>query len=416
MRLHDEQKEGECMGTRHYSRSALGIRVVSLVLLVASLGAPATPRVGDALSPSTAPVYDTVGAHNGVADTYGTLPLSFEANMGQADPVARFLAHGQGFALALTPDALTLTLSGGHTGTRQLAMGGSTLAPAPTASAMLRLTFAGAHANVLPVTEAPLPGVANYFIGNDSSQWRTNVPTSARVRYPDLYPGIDLTVYGTASSRVEYDVTVAPGADPTAFALTISGTDATRIDPVTGDLVLSTGGGEVRQHAPVSYQDVNGQRHAVTSGYEIRADGTVRFTVGAYDATLPLVIDPSLAYSTFLGGSNGNFGFGIAVDGSGSAYITGKTTSTDFPTTAGAFQGTFDGASTAAFVTKLNPQGMALVYSTFLGGSSGTAGNGIAVDTSGTPTSRGILPARTFPRQWAPSRERTMGAPSVMCS
>lgn len=161
---------------------------------------------------------------------------------------------------------------------------------------------------------------------------------------------------------------------------------------------------------------MNGQRHAVTSGYEIRADGTVRFTVGAYDATLPLVIDPSLAYSTFLGGSNGNFGFGIAVDGSGSAYITGKTTSTDFPTTAGAFQGTFDGASTAAFVTKLNPQGMALVYSTFLGGSSGTAGNGIAVDTSGTPTSRGILPARTFPRQWAPSRERTMGAPSVMCS
>ena len=179
-----------------------------------------------------------------------------------------------------------------------------------------------------------LPGVVNYLVGNDPAQWHTDVPTSARVRYTALYPGIDLTVYGTEGGGLEYDAVVAPGADPAAFALAIRGADAVTLDDATGELVLTTGAGEVRQHAPVAYQERNGERQAVAARYDMRADGTVGFAVGEYDATLPLVIDPmqgTPVYSTYLGGSGEDEGQGIAVDSDGNAYVTGFTTARTSP-------------------------------------------------------------------------------------
>ena len=346
-------------------------------LLLAALGTVPVRAVGSATP--------TAGdeTHAGVATAYGKLPLAFEANAGQADAGVRFVAHGSGFALALAPDAFTLALRSGTS--------------AGTGSAV-RFAFAGANPAPTLGAEQPLPGVANYFIGNDPAQWHTNVPTSAQVRYTGLYPGIDLTVYGTEGGGVEYDALVAPGADPAAFALAISGAEAVAVDADTGDLVLTTPAGEVRQHAPVAYQEVNGARVPVAARYDMRVDGSVGFVVGEYDATLPLVIDPAvvLVYSTYLGGTGDEGGNGIAVDASGNAYVTGYTRSPDFPVTPGAFQATFS-TSGDAFVTKLNATGTALVYSTYLGGTGNDDGRGIAVDSSGNAYVTGHTNSTDFP-------------------
>ena len=186
-------------------------------------------------------------------DAYGALPLAFEMNEGQGDPAARFLAHGRGYTLALGPDALTLGL------------------PTP-----LRFTFPGANPAPTMHAEQPLPGVVNSFLGNDPSRWRTGIPTAARVRYEDLYPGLDLVVYGTEDGAWEYDVMVAPGADPAAFSLSVDGTTGMTLDAATGDLVL-TAAGEVRQHAPTIYQKLTG------SGGRWRA-ATCCATTAAWDS------------------------------------------------------------------------------------------------------------------------------------
>ena len=236
---------GQAGGSGRFMITATARMMCLVGLLLASLGVvpvravvPTAPAVADE-------------THAGVAAAYGKLPLSFEANAGQADAGVRFVAHGSGFALALAPDAFTLALRG------QRAADGNGNAT----GAAIRFAFAGANRTPTLGAEQPLPGVANYFIGNDPAQWHTNVPTSARVRYTDLYPGIDLTVYGTEGGGVEYDALVAPGADPAAFALAISGAEAVTFDEATGDLVLTTPAGEVRQHAPVAYQEVNGARY-----------------------------------------------------------------------------------------------------------------------------------------------------------
>ena len=169
-----------------------------------------------AVAPTTTTSGTTDAAHAGVAARYGALPLAFEANAGQANAAVRFVAHGGGFALALAPDAFTLAVRG-----RATAGHGS--------GAAIRFAFAGANPAPTIAAEQPLPGVANYLIGNDPAQWHTNVPTSARVRYSNLYPGIDLTVYGIEGGGLEYDAIVAPGVDPTAFALAISGADTVTV-------------------------------------------------------------------------------------------------------------------------------------------------------------------------------------------
>ena len=189
---------------------------------------------------------------------------------------------------------------------------------------------------------------------------------------------------------------VAPGTDPSVIKLAIDGAESMTIDG-QGDLVLHTSGGDVVEDAPVVYQESGGVRQPVSGQFVLEGDGQVGFVLGAYDHTRPLVIDPVLSYSTYLGGTGDDSGSGIAVDTSGNAYVTGSTSSTNFPTTPGAYQTSFGGGNEDAFVTKLNPTGTALVYSTYLGGSNFDIGNGIAVDTSGDAYVMGSTTSTNFP-------------------
>jgi Beta-propeller repeat len=218
------------------------------------------------------------------------------------------------------------------------------------------------------------------------------------VKYHAVYPGVDLVYYGN-QRQLEHDFIVAPGADPGLISLRLEGAKKLSLD-LHGDLVLKTQNGEVRLQKPMVYQEVGGVRREIGGGYELKGKNQVGFEVATYDVTKPLVIDPTLVYATYLGGSgsNGDQGQGIAVDSVGSAYVTGFTFSTNFPTTTGAFQTAIAGPDNV-FVSKLNAAGSALVYSTYLGGSGGNgeAGYGIAVDSGARPTSRGLPIPRTSP-------------------
>lgn len=359
-----------------------------LVVLLAALILPsgAHPVTARPLEPSSDTPQETHAR-----DAYGKLPLAFEVNAGQGDPSARFLAHGHGYTLALTPTEALLSLSP-PTPTSLHDRTEGTPSSLPLASA-LHFRFPGANPAPTMRGEEPLPGIVNSFVGNDPTRWHTHIPTTAKVRYTDLYPGVDLVVYGTASGAWEYDVIVAPDADPAAFALAVEGATGVTLDAATGDLVLNTAAGAVRQHAPTIYQMVGGERRGVTGGYTLRTDGMVGFAVGAYDPTLPLVIDPTLIYSTYLGGNGLDQSNGIAVDTNGNAYVTGDTFSLNFPVMNGS---TFGGGSADAFVTKMDGSGTRL-YSTYLGGNGTDAGNGIAVDTSGNAYVTGVTSSTSFP-------------------
>jgi hypothetical protein len=271
-------------------------------------------------------------------------------------------------------------------------------------SAVLRMGLVGAARKPLVSGLEELPGKANYFIGNDPAKWRTNVPTYAKVHYREVYPGIDLVYYGNQRS-LEYDFVVAPGADPRKIALSFKGAERLEID-AQGDLVLHTMGGIIRQHKPVIYQEVDGVRQEVAGGYVRKGKNRIGFKVAAYDSSRPLVIDPILSYSTYLGGGSSDGGGGIVADAAGNAYVTGGTSSVNFPTTVGAVQSA--GAGPNAFVTKLDATGSALVYSTYLGGSGFDSAIGIAVDGAGNAYVVGTTNAGDFPTT-GEAIQRTIG-------
>jgi hypothetical protein len=322
---------------------------------------------------------------------YGQLPLHFEQNRGQSDPQVKFLARGLGYALFLTPTEAVLSLRGAKAGPA-----------AASSAAVLRMKLVGARPEAEVRGAGPLPGQVNYFRGRDPAKWYRHIPTYAQVRYEEVYPGIDLVYYGQ-QRQLEYDFVVAPEADPRRIRLGFEGTAGTPRLEGQGSLVLPLASGEVRLHKPVLYQEVDGQRREVAGRYVLHpeADQTlaqVGFEVADYDRTRPLVIDPVLVYSTYLGGSHADAGLSIAVDETGSAYITGETSSTDFPTTATVPQPTLAGARDA-FVTKLSADGTALVYSTYLGGSAGDRGLSIAVDGAGQAYVTGATESTDFPTQ-----------------
>ena len=324
------------------------------------------------------------------AQLYAALPLSFEANHGQTDPSVSFLSRGKGYALFLTGREAVLTLKKSSVVSHQSSVDGKN--GQRTTDAVLRMQLLGANPMAKVTGAEELPGKSNYFIGNDRSKWRANVPTYAKVRYESVYPGVDLVYYGTRGGELEYDFVVAPGADPKAIAL---GIEAQQHAPLQvnlkGDLVVKFESGSVEFHKPVVYQTgANGQspdnRHTVDARYALDAQNHVRFECGPYDHSRPLVIDPVLIYATYIGGTGGDIGYAIAVDSTtDNAYIAGVTNSTNFPltTTPGVtpYQNAYKGEGDA-FVTELNSAGTQIVYSTYLGGSGSDTATAIALRNS----------------------------------
>ncbi|HYU47814.1 MAG TPA: SBBP repeat-containing protein [Terriglobales bacterium] len=290
-----------------------------------------------------------------------SLPLFFEPNLGQTDPQVKFLARGGGYGLFLTEDEAVLELQP------------SAISHPPSASAVIRMRLDGANSSPRVSGVSPLPGKSNYFIGNDPSKWRHGIPQFARVEYRAVYPGVDLVYYGD-QGQLEFDFRVAPAADPNQIALRFDGT-AARID--SGDLILATGQGNVRFHAPRVYQQDGNTKNTITGSFRQIAKNRIGFTIGDYDRGLELVIDPVLSYSTFLGGEGSEFAPQIAIDSAFNAYIAGSTTSSNFPVTN-------TSAKTGAqnvFIAVLDSRGSNLVYATYLGGTGTDAASGVAVKT-----------------------------------
>ena len=287
------------------------------------------------------------------------LPLAFEENQGQSAEGVRYLAHGGKFTLFLTDSgpAVSFSKDGAE-------------------PANIQLHWLGAQ-DTKAVAEEKQAGVANYFVGRDEKDWHTNVPTFARVRYREVYPGVDVLFHGS-NHDLEYDVVVKPGADPRQVGFRIDGAK-TSLDG-EGNLVLHTASGDLLQHRPVLYQVVDGQKKEVQGSYDLE-DGRVDFKVGGYDRSRELVIDPTLTYSTFVGGNNIDFGWSVAIDSSNSAYVFGDTGSTNYPIK-NAYQSTRKvSGGTVLFITKFAPNGGSLVYSTYFGGA--CQPGGLAVDRFG---------------------------------
>ncbi len=360
----------------------------------------AVPAPQRAASPVAAPKADPKGQAK-TLERYGKLLLSFEANQGQSDSRVKFLSRTGGYTLFLTGDEAVLALNGSRADTNKTKVASADRAlpsnlAVPKAGGVLRMKLRDANPAVKVAGVDELPGKNNFFIGNDPAKWRTGVPTYAKVKYEGIYSGIDLVYYGN-QRQLEYDFNVAPGADPRRIEFNVSGAKRIRKD-ARGELVFKVGQDEVRWHKPVAYQEKNGARQLVAADYTITDTNRVGFELAKYDASRPLYIDP-LIYSTYLGSdvnecvcnASGN-PVGIAVDSAGNAYVTGQTLAADFPVTPGAFQTTG-----TVFVTKMNPTGTALVYSTRLGGSGFDAGYAIAVDSSGDAYVTGRTSSTNFP-------------------
>jgi uncharacterized protein (TIGR03437 family) len=326
-----------------------------------------------------------------ISATYGKLPLSFELNRGQVRDKALFVTRGDGYQLYLTATGATLQTQNAEWGKGNKK---SSRAKRPTNSATVRMKLVGADPAATALGRDELPGKSNYFIGNDPTKWRANIPNYAKVEYQRVWPGVNLIYYGN-QRQLEYDFVVAPGADPRAIKLSFGGAEKVKVN-AKGDLMLRTRGGEVTLRKPLVYQNVEGRKQEIAAAYALEGKQYVSFSVGAYDSNNPLIIDPVLNFSTFLGGGNAETGKGIAVDCLGNVYVTGSTTSTNFPTTPNVFQTTIKGG-TATFVTKLKPDGSALIYSTFFGGSSNDVTNSIAVDASGNAYLTGTTFSSDFP-------------------
>jgi beta-propeller repeat-containing protein len=322
---------------------------------------------------------------------YGKLPLHFEANQGQTESAVKFLARGKGYSVFLRPAEVMLNVRKPSIaeGRRQA---DKAAAPLATKTAAVRIQLMGSQPAPEIVGERPLPGKSHYLLGNDPSGWRIHTPHYARVRYRSVYPGIDVIYYGH-QGQLEYDFVVAPGADPKQIHLDIQGAERLYLD-AAGNLVLVAQGRELIQQAPKVYQRI-GEVERLIPGRYVLTSNRLGFEVAAYDTTQSLVIDPVLNYSTYLGASNDELGQGIAVDQDGQAYVTGGTTSTDFPT-ASPLQGELAG-DTDAFVLKLTADGQQLVYSTFLGGDGFDIGLGIAIDGKGRAYVTGATGSTNFP-------------------
>jgi sugar lactone lactonase YvrE len=390
-------------------RRAFWLAIVVLSAAAGSASPAQTPR----------PQPNARLAHQRAAQLFGAMPLLFEKNQGQVDARASFISHASDYTLFLTGQ-------------------GATIVHAPNkkhgAASALRMEWLNASAAASLQGDSEIQARSNYLVGQNAAQWHASVPNYQRVKSDALYPGIDLVYYGK-HDQLEYDLTVAPGADPNLIQLHVEGARRLHIDKVTGDLLIRDAiGSEMRLRTPVIYQQKDRQgndgqgstgerpQHTIAGRYVLSARNTVSFAIGDYDRTQPLVIDPYVTYSTVFGGStngNSNFGenelLGMAVDGSGNVYLSGITDFTNLPTTAGAYQPACNVLSATQcsnfFVAKFNPNlsgSASLVYATYLGGTEGniqggeqnaifTQANDLAVDASGDAYLTGFSSTYDYP-------------------
>jgi hypothetical protein len=319
---------------------------------------------------------------------FGRLPLTFEANQGQTSAQVKFLSRGKGYTAFLTAGGMTLHLR--TSGIESASTGGNSSQP-QSASTTLQFHLLGANQNPKIVGEDVQPGHVNYFLGKDSSKWYTNLPTYGKVRYKNVYPGIDLVYYGN-HQQLEYDFAVAPGADPRQIQFEIKGANQIALDE-QGDLVLNVNGGKLHFQSPVVYQESAAQRVPVAGGYVMKDSSHIGFQVASYDSNKALVIDPVLEYSTYLG-DGGTSAAGIAVDNSGNVYVAGYTDSTNFPLAAfGSLQTNTD----HVFVAKLDPTGSNLVYADYIGGNSDDYAVALVLDSANEVFVTGNTQSSNFP-------------------
>ncbi len=335
--------------------------------------------------------------------TVSTLPLAFTQNSGQWPDSVRFRASVLGATMWFTSSGAYYQFSRREAKPEPVfGHRSSNLRDAERVETMMiRASFVGANASAKIVGGGLLEHKSNFFLGNDSTKWRTDVPNYGEVTYQDIYSGIDLKFYGDKRT-MEYDFIVSPSADYSKIQIRYEGALALAVNSY-GDLIVETKWGTVTEKAPLIYQMVGQTKVLVKGTYAVSGENTFGFVLGPeYDRALAVVIDPVVSYSSYLGGSGTDVGTGIAVDGMGSAYVVGYTTSANFPIL-NAADGTMDGWEDA-FVTKLSPSGTSVVYSTFIGGNATMFGTGgqdwgyaIAVSGSGNAYITGVTLSPNFP-------------------
>lgn len=325
-------------------------------------------------------------ARRQVPSSFYEIPQHFEPVEGMSAASQAFVSRGPGYSVLLDG-------TGAHFALRQ--------APQPPGKPGLRRPANGnsncSHADMFLEGARPvageamerLEGISNYLLGNNASAWRTNVPHFAKVRFRDIYAGVDLVYYGN-QRQLEYDFVVKPGGNPESIRLSWGGVQDLRIES-NGDLLLTIGGNVLRQLRPRVYQEIAGRRVEIAGAYRISAKKEVTFALGRFDNTRNLVIDPVMAYASYIGGAGADESSAIAVDDLGNTYISGRTSSADFrrQVSSPALQTSIrvranqsEGSQYDAFVVKINPSGTGIVYSTYLGGTDHDSAYGIAVDGS----------------------------------
>lgn len=394
---------------RRLSRPLFVSLLVGVALLLATFGGSGGHRLpaNSQRAVATEGGLPALASHPAWAGNFAKLPLRFEENQGQSTREVRYLSRGSGYALFLTAqeavvalrDPIRLDMSPRHRFATMLALRKARLARQASPMTALRLRFEGANPQPDIKGMEEMPGKVNYFFGNDPKQWHTDIPAYARVNYSGIYPGVDLLFYGN-QRHLEYDFVVAPGADPKAIRLQIEGARKLSVN-AKGGLVLAVGRRKIQFEKPVIYQQVNGKRLEIAGGYSIAGDHRITFAVGEYDRSEPLILDPVLNFSTYLGGSSDDAGSAIAVDSNNNVVVAGTTFSTDFPTPAnvnGFQQSVGTTGTSAAFVSELDPTGTQLLYSTYLAGSTpGEGAFGVDVDSTGKIYVTGFTSSTDFP-------------------
>jgi beta-propeller repeat-containing protein len=382
------------------SKPSLGMFAFSIwILAVSGLAALAVVGAGGwhrrpttANGAATAQPATSARQTTRVLASMGSIPLAFEANRGQTNPQVKFMARGNGYTVFLTAHDTVFALhSSSLPATRFTHRAGTTQATQDRTAA-IHMRLLGGNPDSPVTASDQLPSRSNYFIGNDRRQWHTNVPQYERVSYREAYPGVSLAYYGV-QKQLEFDFIVAPSASPAPIRLGISGANRISTDN-SGNLILASSAGNVLLHKPVAYQPKDGARQPVEARFILQAHNQVSFALGNYDRSHELVIDPSVSYATYIGGTAEDDGNAIAVDANGNAWVTGQTKSTDFPPKTPLYttnKGGFD-----VFVSKFSSGG-ALLFSTYIGGSSDDSGNAIVIDPSGDAFVAGGTKSSNFP-------------------